>query len=325
VKDVRNSDITTCDPAEYTFYIQNVNCTPKTVSFSDTLPAKMKWDINSIGLDAASSDLNLSLNPQIIPGNGSNGDILQIDTLVIPEGSTLMMTATAVFDSTVVADSSYSNRATITYDQTNNYVTTTNSLESSDRQTLDPYTAVYATWQQRQDSVTMQDVYSMQTYKANSVIEVTYTINNPNDEDMTDMFLGVEFNEGFSYIDGSFQATTPDGTQGNLVAAPDADDPTMLTIAGSTTGYDGFTLPKGNTVITFKLQAPATPLDELDDSGNPTGNKQNLDIIYNVTSTMDDLCAIQAMDGLQGDKLILYSKGKMFVISNRHITSRIIR
>ena len=329
VKQVKEQNITTCESVKYSFYIQNVNCDPKTISFSDTLPEKMKWDIHSIGLDAVSSELNPSLDPQIIPTESGAREKLQINKLVVPGSTTLILMATAVFDDDAPT-AVYSNRAAIKYPQITDSKTEIKTLQSLDRETLASNTIFAATEQQRIDKIGMDASYSQYTYKADSEIEVTYTLNNTN-IDITDMYLNIDFNEEFSYVDGSLQITQEEGQKTvpvPILVTPDPDSPGTLTIAGeSSEGLDGFTLPTGRMVIKFKLKAPTfnKMMDELDDKGKPLGKKAALDIIYNVSSFMNDPCITTALEKLQGNKIIPYLGGKTHILSNKHVTPYIIR
>ena len=321
VKQVKESNITTCEPANYSFYIQNTTCEPKIVTFSDTLPAYMKWEDASIGLDAVSTELNPDFNPEII----ENGRVLKIEGLIIPNSATLVMTAVAVFDNDA-PEGFYDNQACIKYDQMVGYGLVSRILYSLDRETLEPNTTFEAIVQQRQDEVIMNAAYSQEVYKADSEIEVTYTINNPND-DIMNTFLNIDFNDEFTYLDGSLQITSDDGSMPvPVLVTPDPFNLAVLNIAGSTDGEDGFTLPTGETVIRFRLKAPdlAGLQDKLDDWGQPTGKKVDLNIMYDLFSTIDDPCMDAAMEQLQGNGTIPYLEGKTHVISNKHVTGKII-
>ena len=326
VKQVKEREMTTCEPVEYSFYIQNVNCDPKTISFSDTLPEKMKWDIHSIGLDAVSNELNPSLDPQIISTESGTREELLISDLVVPGSTILILKATAVFDDDAPT-AAYSNRATIIYPRITESEPESKILQSLDRETLEPYTTFSTIYQQHLEKIELEVSYNRQTYKSDSEIEVTYTLTNAN-IDITDMFLNVDFNEEFTYVGGSFQVTQEEGQATvpiPVLVTPDPNSSGTLTIAGeSIEGLDGFTLPTGKMVIKFRLKAPALDnvKDELDDEEQPTGNKAALDIAYEFFSTMDDPCATLATEGLHGKKVIPYS-GRTHVISNKHITHRV--
>ncbi|MDR1056072.1 MAG: hypothetical protein LBL90_09710 [Prevotellaceae bacterium] len=329
VKQVKERDITTCDPVEYAFYIGNTNCDPVTVNFNDILPEKMKWEIGSFGLDAVSSGNNPSFNPQINPATSGNGEELQIDGLIVPAKTILELRATALLDEDAPS-TVYNNRASITYTiMENNTPVPKPPLYSEDRETKDPYTSFRATWQQRKDEVVMNPVYSPAVYRADGEIEVTYTVSNTN-ADITDMYLNVDFNEEFAYVAGSCQITQVSGSAVApvpvFVASGPDDSPNTLSIAGASNGSVGFVLPTGVMQIKFRLKAPPLSgiMDELDDNDQPTGRKVDLDIIYDFTSGMADPCLQGAVKGLQGNKLIPYS-AITHIITNKNMSARILK
>jgi len=311
VKQVKERSITTCEAVEYSFFIQNVTCDSKTVNFSDILPENMKWEVGSIGLDAVASEFNPSFDYQIIAG-----EELQINNLNISGATTLIVTATALFNEEA-QDGEYANRATITYMNESGSKT----LQSVDRETLEPYTVFYATRHQFVNlPVVMEEDYSVPTYKADIEIEATYTLINTND-DITDLYLDIDFNEEFTYIPDSFEVQIIDDntTPVPVLVTLDPDDTGILMIAKNSTGEDGFTLPAGKTmIIKYKLKAPDSNnlQDELNNDGNPTGKKANLEIHYSFSSTMDDPCALMAIDHLQGTKIIPYSFGKIDMLTD---------
>lgn len=209
VKQVKEQLITTCDPVEYSFYIQNTNCDNKVVNLNDILPEKMKWEAGSFGLDAVSSEVNFELTPdgdyapkfdlQINPVSSGNGEELIINGLIVPGQTTLILTATALLDEDAPS-AQYDNRASITYERiVNNDPVQVPPFYSLDRGTLEPYTSFEAIYTQRQDKVVMEPVYSRKTYNANGEVVVTYTLTN-NNSDITDMFLDVLFNEEFTLV-----------------------------------------------------------------------------------------------------------------------------
>jgi len=323
VKDVKKYNIATCEPVEYSFRIQNTNCDIKTVSFSDALPEKMKWDASSFVLDTLSSNINQDIEYKVIPA--TTGDSLKIDGLQLPGVSTLVLTASAALDEDAPGGK-YENQATAIYDLITNDKHETLTLSSKDRYTLDPKTYFTATWQQRMEQVAIEEKYSLSKYKEDNEIAVVYKIKNPNPVPITGMFLNVDFNEEFTYVTGSFQ---PDQTGGSEAFTPtlslDPDNPSSLSITGSADGADGFTLPADKELtITFKLKAPdADHLQyELDDDGQPTGKKADLNIMYSFSSTMEDPCATEAIKDLSGEKAIPYSKGLNYIISNKNVTGK---
>lgn len=323
IKQVKEHNITTCDPVEYTFHIQNTNCDPKTVDFTDVLPAGMKWKDSSAGLDAVSSTLNPSLNSN---SYGDNNE-LKITGLIIPGASTLMLTATAMLDTNALGKD-YANRASIGYEQIVNNNTVRQTLQSVDGETQEPNTVFTAVWQQRQDKVDIQAAYSRETYRANSEIDVIYTITNTN-ADITDMWLEVDFNEEFSYVPGSLQITQTGATvnPAPVLVSPDPlNSAPSINIAGSSDGAKGFTLPNGKMEIKFSLKAPALEniQDELDDEGIPTDKKADLDIVYSFSSGKNDPCLLAAIGELEGNKLIPYSSPRTHITTNKDITVKMV-
>ena len=321
VKQVKERSITTCESVEYSFRIQNTNCNPKAVKFSDILPDKMRWEEGSVGLDAAAGELNPSLNPQILPGGPDSGEELQISELIVPGSSTVLLTATAVFDDEAPSGD-YNNRASITYNQIVNDNPVEKIIYSSDRETLDPNTTFTAIREQRPDKIAIEETYSRKTYNENCEIEVTYTINNPNDS-ITDVYLNINFNEEFSYMPGSMQiecAETPP-----ILVPPGVAEPGILNIAGSTDGKTGFTLPSGVTTIKFSVKAPAVPIVESDENGQPTKKKVDLEISYNLLSETEDTCFSTTLVETNGFKVIPYSALKTHIITNKNATIKILR
>ena len=314
-KEVAESEITTCDPVQYTFYLQNTNCVSKTVAFRDSLPAGMTWQ--SFGLD----DYSSSFNKGYQTNNYVNNGILQIDSLVIPSSTTLALNATAVLD-TDAPSGNYDNSASIIYDRLKNSVLSPVEFWSSDRETLDSLTTFYAEWQQRADTVTMTPTYSRTTYSVNEQIEVTYTIDNPN-PDISDMYLNISYSPGFTYVANSLSVTPASSVPATLVT-PSVDS-TALQIAGSTDGTTGFTLPAGTTVIKFTLKAPALANLQYDPdpvTGLPTKNVSALEVSYDFYSESADPCLLNALSDTNGLGVFPYSS-RMHIITNKHITEKV--
>ena len=316
-KDVAESEITTCDPVKYTFYLQNTNCVPKTVAFRDSLPAGMTWQ--SFGMD----DYSAGFNTDYQTNGYVNGRTLQIDSLVIPSSTILVLNATAVLDKDAPSGS-YDNNATILYEQLVNSKFETHTLSSVDRYTLDSLTTFYAEWQQRADTVIMTPTYSRTTYSVNGQIDVTYTIDNPN-TDISDMYLNISYSPGFTYVANSL-SVTPAGSVPATLVTPSVDS-TALQIAGSVDGTTGFTLPAGTTVIKFSLKAPS--LENLQYNpdpvtGLPTKNVSALEISYDFYSESADPCLLDAFGETNGFTSIPYSS-RMHVITNKHITVKVFQ
>jgi len=291
VEEPMNMAITTCEPVRYLFEIQNTNNFDKYVNFTDILPNKMKWDIESLALDT----INALYNSQIQINNYGGTNTLQINNLLVPCASKLRFWATAVMDEDAPSGY-YSNYATIEYTSivTNLPVIT----QSVDEMSLEPLTTIYAEYQPRQDTVKV-DVDAPAMFMENEVIEVTYKINNRYDNlstIYTGMYLDITFNNGFTYVPGSMTtsisgATVVTGTQ-----------PDVLVIAGNANGNAGFTLNPGQSTITFKLQAPplANLQDEFDEYNLPTGRKESVEITHDFSTETNDPCVALAIKDMSG-------------------------
>jgi hypothetical protein len=170
------------------------------------------------------------------------------------------------------------------------------------------------------DKIKMDGTYSRKTYRVGSEIKVVYTITNPN-ANITNVYLNVRFNEEFTYIANSVQIKQIEGDEGIKPVLVTPLEPASLNIAGNTGGSDGFTLPTGIMEIKFKLRAPLLPnvKDKLDNNGDPTGKKVDLDIAYKLSSTMNNPCVIVAMEELRGNKLIPFAATT--IITNKRTTA----
>jgi hypothetical protein len=142
------------------------------------------------------------------------------------------------------------------------------------------------------------------------------------------MYLNVGFNEKFTLV-GNVIVTQVSGS----AVAPlpvsvtaDPDTPNIFTLAGDVDGFDGFVLPTGKMEIKFTLKAPLLSdiENEVDDLGNSTRKKVDLEIDYDFSSGMDDPCMLTAIRGLQGIKLIPYAE-ITHIITNKNETVKILK
>jgi hypothetical protein len=318
VKDVKNLDITICEEAEveYSFHIQNTNCDTMYINFADTLSSypNLKW--TSLSLDS----VNALHNTHISVNAFENTDLLLIDSLAVPGTSTLKFTATAIFDENAPTGD-YSNHAVIKYVRfINNIPTDVVTLSSRDRETLNEETTFHATWQPHPVEVELTSSISPTKYSTNSVIEVSLTVNNPNTITFTDMFLNVDWDAGFSYVDYSVAGAST----GITMVTPDDPNDWARTFAGDASGTAGFSLQPGTTVIKFRLQAPAVAEEEVDDEGNTiTGKKASLNANYRFTTEMNDQCVQLALSNLIGKLTVEYAG--THILLNRHITTKILK
>ena len=317
-KQVASRSITTCEPMEYTFRVGNINNDSKYLDFTDILPDKMTWLAESVSLDTINA-ANTSLKFNAYGGTNT----LKIDSLLVPCASDVIFKATAVMDEDAPT-ATYSNRASAAYERIIENVPTNQVLQSQDAETLAPTTDFNAAWAERQDTVKLEVSAAPPQYTANREILVTLKVNNPNATYMTDMFLDVTWDAGFTYVAGSWNEA--DGT---MVDTGSSDDTSMSIIGmldGDTGEANGFVLPSGETVFTFKLLAPTEANLEYDvdeETGEPTTQVLPLNISYDFSTLMDDPCIIQSMNELSDILEVLYQAGKTFIIVNQHITTRL--
>jgi hypothetical protein len=300
VKDVALREITTCEPVEYSFYIENVNCEPKYVNFRDTLHAKMKWKAD-IGMDT----INAQYNSHIHFNSYEGTNILAIDSLLVPGSGILKLTATAMLDGDAVPTGTtkrFNNHAVIEYVQVVVSGHLNRKLKSADRETLAEETYFDATWAEQQTAIDSDFSTDKDNYSEDSEITVVVSLNNPNAA-ITDSYLNISYDAGFTYVPGSFSSTLT----GASVVVPITDS--VLLIAGATDGSAGFTIPTGATSFTFKLLAPshANLVHAVDENGLPTTDITELSIEYLFTSEMSDPCVILSMNDMWGSKQLPYT------------------
>jgi len=336
-KRANNYDVSTCETSEvtYTYEIRNTNCEAITVNqFSDTLPQYLSWKAGSIILpdSVIAKPLNPNFNPQI---QGANNEILFIDPLVVPPGRVLQIRATAVL-ADEIQTGAYGNRAAFTYQLLRDGISVSQKQQSSDyfySNTGQRETVIQVVKGEPAALIGVTDTYSTPSYTEGKEIEVTYTFNNPNDS-IQQMYLDIFYNPEFTYKAGSMQITTDIDTTGTMPSTypkvyVDTDNgvPTgTLNVAGYYSLDDGFTLPPGETTITFVLVAPATKaalIPNYDENGVAIpGSITDLFINYELNSMIDDACLLQALPG-DGFKVIPYSAKKTNIITNKNVTTKL--
>ncbi|MDR0543378.1 MAG: IPT/TIG domain-containing protein, partial [Dysgonamonadaceae bacterium] len=299
VKQVADHVITTCENADYTFYLQNTNCADKYVYFRDELPDGMTWKAGSIGLDSINGLINTKLNIPEYAGS----KLLQIDSLVIPGVSTIKLTATAEMDKDAKS-ADYANRASIQYMHIKNSITSDTTAYSVDRETLQDSTVFYASEQTRLDTLILAATASSDTYLAEQEIDVTITLDNPNIP-IDSAYLNIEWGAGFTYQDGSL-AIDGNTAYDVFFSPPTPADPIGSLYVAGTGGEDkGFTLSGHgeSTVIQLKLKAPAEMnlAFERDAAGNPTGLISSLHVHYEFSTSISDPCMLKAMGDMRGN------------------------
>jgi hypothetical protein len=312
-KTVQDNSISTCEPVLYKFTVKNINDKNKYVSFNDVLPDKMTW--GSITLDTLNA-----INPSV-KVNSFGSRTLTIDSLLVPCGNDIMFMATAAMDSDAQSGT-YANSAEISYEQ---LVNSTMKMKSQDAQSLDSLTMLYVSWEERYDTLQLTTTVEPVKYSEGKELLVTLDVFNPNQTpDITDVFLNVSWDAGFTYVPNSWS-----GGASSYVFADDSDS-THLSIAGMTStsdpqdGSKGFILTDGHSIFTFKIKAPVKDnlVEVLDANENPiAGEIAPVQIAYDFYSTMQDPCIIGSMNKLSGVSTVQYSGGRSFIIVNKHITS----
>jgi hypothetical protein len=234
---------------------------------------------------------------------------------MVPPSSTLLLTAVA-HPGDEQETGMYDNRAAITYDRKVEGVDEKETLWSLNREDLKPNTSIFVTQETKQPDVELTKDGDA-GYSEGSLIDVVYTIDNPNAE-ITDVFMDIIFNPDFK-IDDIASVTITDGSGVNIAGVETRTaDEGLLSLSGSADGTTGFTLPSGKTVISFQLKAP--PVELLADPDD-SSIIMPLEIDYIVTSEMDDTCLLMAMKGLDGSTIIPYKVGKpTHIITNKNVT-----
>jgi hypothetical protein len=313
-KQVNKHDVTTCETVEYTFRIGNTNKAAKYAHFTDVLPDKMKWKVESVGLDMINASNNsLKLNSY----GGTN--TLDIDSLLVPCTSQTLFKATAVFDEDTPTET-YANRAVITYERINEE----NQLEdhilkSEDAERKDTLTRVNVTWEERYDTVKSVAVPSPSRYAAKREVTVTLKVTNPNATNVNLTHLYLNWDAGFKYVSGSYTGVS------DSKVIPESSDSTVLLIGGTDESL-GFNLPNGESVFSFRLLAPDKndleyEIDE--DTGLPTTEVIPLNVSYLFTSEGDNLCVLESISGLLGEVFIPYGGSKTHIIVNKHVSTKV--
>ncbi|GHT34640.1 hypothetical protein FACS189434_11160 [Bacteroidia bacterium] len=348
VKSVKEPEITTCEPVEYSFYITNNNYGYKWVNFADSLPEGLKWEseslvIDSIGFAQTYREWKYGYNANSTKPNAYAGqDKLRIDSLYIPCNSTLKVSAVAQIDENYAnsvilpaVSKKIANIAKIDYDaEVQPGLYEQHFLKSADRETADSLTIFEAEYQQRQDTVLVNGTASAK-YAANTEVTVQLKVTN-NNAPIDEMFLNVDFDAGFTYVSGSY-SSTPNIPESRVYRNPElsaASNDSLLIIAGinndplddpndsenlsinagfgKNDGRHGFTLPTGDTEFTFKLLAPAVAAEALN-------------VLYEfVTNKSDDPCLLESINEMDGVLKVSYL-GITHILTNKRVTVKIKR
>ena len=301
--------VSLCDEVTYTFRIQNVNCDPKKVKFADLLPDGMFWVSNSLALD----ELNDS-DPDIqISSYGGNAN-LEIDSLTVPGGSTLVFRVKAAFVETAEAQD-YENQAFIYYEGVSDDV----EWPSTDIRVLDDLTIIsaYGDASDREASVEVTYSRSRNNYREEDEVTIILTVDNPNGA-ITSTRLDIGYDAGFTYVANSFGSSIASVTP-------------VFDSAGSLFYIDEFTLPAGESTFEFTLKAPVTLIPEVDEDGtvivDSKGNPviMSLEVDYSFTTSLADMCKVSTLLDANGKVIVPYGSGRGAIISNKHISGKIIK
>jgi hypothetical protein len=132
------------------------------------------------------------------------------------------------------------------------------------------------------------------------------------------VYLDFIFNDGFTLVGGSGGV----GIVGTSATVHHTPDESSFVLAGSTMD-SGFTLPNGNTTVTFQVQAPypKTAL-EVDADGNPVP----LIIEGLLSAAVSDPCQMAAIINSGAEVIIPYKNTgdrRTHIITNRNVTVRL--
>ncbi|GHV58541.1 hypothetical protein FACS1894182_11190 [Bacteroidia bacterium] len=317
-KEVVKSNIDACHDIYYVFEIRNVNTHEKYVKFTDVLTESyLTWKENSLGLD----EFNNDNNPDIKINNYGGSQTLEIDSLLIPCGSTIRFTATAQIDdrlhwnAALGAKTTYANRASITYEHiVDKYVNPTakdTTAYSVDLYTHNDYSLVTIQPSQRYQPVSIVTVVNPKEYVADSETEVEIRLNNPNSETLQNLYANFSWNEGFTLVPNSL--TFSIGAKGTNwdQTTPDPDDvASRFSLAKDNAGTAGFNLPANTSILRFKLKSPElNDLEQvLDGSGQKTDEMLPLHVDFDFYPDLDNMCVLHALDSLFGSFEIEYAK-----------------
>lgn len=318
-----------CEMVEYTFTMVNANagCDSSRVSLVDILPEGMYWVPNSLILDQ--SLLNASIEDNGDETITMSGNVLRIDSLKLPgDGRTTLVKAKAAFEENAIINTTYYNQSSISYTRKDNGETET--LTSTDAFYIDgsdKRTPTFVADEER-DYIPVNTGMSLTpstSFKHKDEIEVTLTIDNPNDKIIGDMLLEISYNENFYLKPGSIQinGNIPD----NSISIQIEKDEEGEEMPGYTL-IEGFSLPANSTgpsatVITYIIIAPEiSDLEyEMED-----GKKIYYPacICYDLTSFMDGgECINSVFHNAVDTRELLFRAGRSHVMTNKHATKKI--
>ena len=316
--------VNTCEMVAYSFFIQNTNCHDVPVTLTDMLPPGMKFVAESLAVGEANSEEN---NPYLAINEYEGTRELRIENLIIPAESTLRVMITAEFE--VDAPSgTYTNEAQIVY-YSWDIDMNGNPIPTDRRVTVSASTSISVTAVEQPQKISMEVTANRASYRENTEVEFTVTINNPN-QDILDSYLDFIFNEHFTLVPSSVDL--PPGSDLRLILDPDGDR-TFFSIAGlhfesanpPEGSVDGFTLPAGETVIRFRVLAPSIEYIDfvVDEKDQLTNQRTPMVVDFSFSTFMDDPCVI-AVSSIEGIIYVPYANITHIRI-NRHLVPAPLR
>ncbi|MTG99418.1 hypothetical protein GJV76_15030 [Myroides sp. BIT-d1] len=269
------AEVLLCEVVDYTFRSVNTNCAPKEVNFTDTLPEGMVWVNNSFSAGG------VDLDDANITGYGTR--TLTVNGLMVPGGGSLYtFRANAIFEEDALAGT-YENRATIDYDRLGTPVT----LQSTDRLTGKDMTETIALDSDRPKQILTSFTTNKGCFTLDKENEVLLNIDNPNDFDLADMFLSIDYDiDAFSFVNGSLATST-----GLNIGTNQSDEGGFE--------FEGFKVPKGTSWVKFKVKASNNLADY--DVDPATGDPRSITFSFDLISESEDVCIDGALANANGE------------------------
>ncbi|MHC5354493.1 hypothetical protein ACYSNX_09975 [Myroides sp. LJL115] len=287
-------EVSLCDEVSFTFRVTNINCFDYSVNFEDVLPEGMKWVEESLSVEASALQ-GATVNDY------KDSNTLDINGLVVAGSSTLTFRARAVFDRDALPGI-YENQAQLDY-SSHLDPSQTKELLSCDRfqQECSP-TITNATGDPDFRPLPMEVVdfsFPVLCYSPQEEMQLSLTVNNPNDFDIDKMSLSIDFNQGFSFVANSLSSSTLDLSSSIL----DNSEPGMVMISD-------FDIPSGEHTIYIKIKSPNledVQMQDIDPS-NPSLGKKPMDLYlnYEFLSESLDSCLSQTTKDAFGSESLPY-------------------
>ncbi|MEK6451240.1 MULTISPECIES: hypothetical protein [unclassified Myroides] len=264
-----------CEVVDYKFSVVNTNCAPKEVLFTDTLPEGMVW------LNDSFSAGDIEVGDDKVYGYGTR--TLVVSGLIVPGGgSTYMLRASAVFDENA-NPGIYKNRAALDYERLGKKV----ELLSQDRLTGNDFTETKVSDSPRPKQVVTSFTTDKSCFALSKEIEFTIEIENPNDIELKDMFLGIDYDSNsFKLVSGSLKTSN-----GLRLGSNQGEEGSLE--------YEDFTLPIGKSWIKYKVVASGNLTDY--DKDIVTKKPINASFSFELNSESEDECLNSSLLFASGD------------------------